>query len=140
MLRSGYLLLRRWGPAVLQAALIFFFSHQPSDSAVITAFPLAGWLGHLGGYGLLALLLYRGMIGNLRTWSFRAAPLVLLLAVLYGVSDELHQSFVPGREPSAADILVDGLGALLALGAIRLYAQAGQRYRRKNAAGAEGSR
>ena len=139
MIKRGYLLLRRWGPAVLQAALIFFFSHQPSDSAVITAFPLAGWLGHLAVTACWPCCL-PGMIGNLRTWSFRAAPLVLLLAVLYGVSDELHQSFVPGREPSAADILVDGLGALLALGAIRLYAQAGQRYRRKNAAGAEGSR
>ena len=140
MIRRSHLLLWRWGPAVLQAVLIFFFSHQPSDSALVASFPLAGWLGHLGGYGLLALLLYRSLAGSLHTWSFRTALLVLLLAVLYGSSDELHQSFVPGREPSAADLLVDGLGALLALGAIRLYALAWPGYRRKKITGAEESR
>jgi VanZ family protein len=42
--------------------------------------------------------------------------LAWLLAVLYAATDEFHQSFVPGRNPSIVDIfLFDGLGALFAL-------------------------
>jgi len=37
----------------------------------------------------------------------------LLAAALYGVSDEVHQSFVVGRSPLATDVLIDTLGALL---------------------------
>lgn len=39
--------------------------------------------------------------------------LSFVLGFLYGFSDELHQYFVPGRNPSAADLLVDGLGVFL---------------------------
>ena len=35
------------------------------------------------------------------------------VAVLYGVTDELHQTFVPGRVASEADLVVDAMGALL---------------------------
>ena len=36
---------------------------------------------------------------------------MLVLALVYAVSDEFHQSFVPERHPSAADLLADALGA-----------------------------
>lgn len=114
--------LSRFGPVLLQAALIFFFSHQPSTSSVLQSFPLSSVIGHCGGYGLLALLLYRAINGGFAVFQVRAAWLTLMLAVLYGISDELHQSFVPGRQPAAADVAVDGLGAALALGAVWIYA------------------
>jgi VanZ family protein len=42
--------------------------------------------------------------------------LAWLLAILYAGSDEIHQSFVPGRYPSIWDVLVfDNLGALTTL-------------------------
>lgn len=53
-------------------------------------------------YGVLAALLLR---------ATRKAPLSLLIAGLYGVSDEVHQYFVPGRSASAYDALADVLGA-----------------------------
>jgi VanZ family protein len=37
------------------------------------------------------------------------------LAVLYGLSDEWHQSFVPGRTPDVVDILTDAIGAAIGL-------------------------
>jgi VanZ family protein len=37
------------------------------------------------------------------------------LAFLYAISDELHQSFVPGRTPSIGDVLIDGCGIILAV-------------------------
>ncbi len=125
--------LSRWCPVFLQAAAIFFFSHQPSGSSVLESFPLSSMIGHFGGYGLLALLLYRAFTGGFGVWSTQAALRVLALAVLYGISDELHQAFVPGRQPSAGDLVVDGVGAAMALGAIWLYATRVRRLKRKSA-------
>lgn len=58
-------------------------------------------------FGVLAALLLR---------ATRKAPLSLLIAGLYGVSDEVHQYFVPGRSASAYDALADVLGAGLVCG------------------------
>jgi VanZ family protein len=71
-------------------------------------------LGHLAIYAILASLL------QMSVWSWRkstSGPLwwttaVVVFSVLYGISDEYHQSLVLGREPSSVDLLTDGLGAL----------------------------
>jgi VanZ family protein len=78
---------------------------------------LSGVLGHLALYGILAALVHI----SLWSWrpanggSFRWAMATVVLAVLYGISDEFHQSLVPGREPSAMDVLIDGAGALIGI-------------------------
>ncbi len=63
------------------------------------------------GYGLLALsYLYALGMDPKRRW------LAWLLAVLYAVTDEFHQSFVLGRHPSVWDIVIfDNFGALISL-------------------------
>jgi len=68
--------------------------------------------GHLLGYGLLALSYWRGLRFNRKyIW------LAWALAVLYAMTDEFHQSFVPGRHPSLVDVFgFDGIGAAIALG------------------------
>ncbi len=53
----------------------------------------------------------------------RAAPIAFVVAVLYAVSDEFHQSFVPGRYPDIRDILVDAAGVLAALLLLRWWAR-----------------
>jgi VanZ family protein len=69
---------------------------------------------HMLGYGLLALALWFGMHFDKRLWW-----LVLLLALVYALSDEFHQAFVPGRHPSWVDaLIIDGSGAALTLLAI----------------------
>ena len=49
----------------------------------------------------------------------------LLTGVLYAISDEVHQSFVPGRGPSVQDVLIDSLGVifgiLVVIGVIKIY-------------------
>jgi VanZ family protein len=40
-----------------------------------------------------------------------------VIATLYGVSDEIHQAFVPLRTPDVRDVIADATGAALALGA-----------------------
>jgi VanZ family protein len=73
--------------------------------------------GHMIGYGMLALAFWR-------MFEFKGDRFLLawLLAVLYALTDEYHQSFVPGRHPSLFDALVfDALGALIALWLAALY-------------------
>lgn len=67
-------------------------------------------------FGALALL-------TLRTY-LRAWPTVGLMAtafvvsVLYGMSDEFHQSFVPNRDANWLDVVFDGAGAAIGIGVV----------------------
>lgn len=67
-------------------------------------------MAHFGVYGLLGTLLCRV--------PFRRYPALwaLLAASAFGVTDEWHQSFVPGRSPDVRDWIADTLGAALAVG------------------------
>jgi VanZ family protein len=119
----NWLLIRRffslWLPVALQMGLIFFYSSQPSDSAVLEGFPFSSFVGHLGGYGLLGLLLYRAFNGGFLPWQAVNAFRTLIFGLFYAASDEIHQLFVPGREASLIDILIDFAGLLGAVIFIR---------------------
>jgi VanZ family protein len=102
-----------WGPAVLWGALLFILSSQP---ALPSPPGVNDKQAHAAAYGVLALLCLMGLTG----WRWRrvAGASVLAafaLAVLYGISDEIHQAFVPGRTPDVADVAADAAGAALAL-------------------------
>ena len=78
---------------------------------------------HAFTYGILAVLCLMGLTG----WRWRriaGASLLaaFVMAVVYGVSDEVHQSFVPGRTPDGADVVADAVGAALALTAAWAWA------------------
>lgn len=73
--------------------------------------------GHLLGYALLSQAFLFGL--NNRDW--KSLCTAAILAMLYGVSDEIHQSFVPGRVASIADLGIDLVGILLSLLTIRFY-------------------
>jgi len=70
-------------------------------------------LAHFGVYAVLGGLYLYALPRGIRPWH--AAALAVLLASLYGITDEFHQSFVPGRVPDVADWLVDTAGALVAV-------------------------
>jgi VanZ family protein len=66
---------------------------------------------HMLGYGLLALTYWHGLGRDRKHWW-----LAWLLAILYAITDEFHQSFVAGRHRSSLDvILFDSTGSLIAL-------------------------
>ena len=109
-----------WVPAIAWAGLIFAFSAQPNLRFV----PDAGLdflvrkAGHMGVFGILALLLWRAVAGTTswrRPWAW-----ALALAFLYAATDELHQGFAAGRHPSAVDVGIDAAGALIAVVAVGL--------------------
>lgn len=106
---------RRWlwfAPAVSLMAAIWWFS---SLSRLPQLPPGLEWdkLVHAGAYGLLAGLLWVGFTRGGNVASRRAAWMAGVLAAVYGAIDEIHQGFVPLREPDALDLLADGLGAAL---------------------------
>jgi VanZ family protein len=65
---------------------------------------------HVIVFGILAFLLYK----TLAAYRF-SYILSWILTVIYAVSDEWHQSFIPGRVAAYKDVLFDSLGAFLAL-------------------------
>lgn len=133
------MLIVSWLAPILLMLLIFVMSSEPSfgESDYIAhrlelgllpiwLTPVAPFLDrylriivHLGEYGLLALLLANAFhrTPRLRRHTIWAA---WSLASLYGVGDEWHQSFIPGRNASWQDLLANTLGAGLVVAAWRL--------------------
>jgi len=93
---------RLWLPVVAWAALIFALSSVPDLGT-----GLGGWdlvlrkIAHAAEYAVLGALLVRA---NGR------AGLAVAVGTLYAVSDELHQSFVPGRLGSPVVVAIDAVG------------------------------
>jgi VanZ family protein len=76
---------------------------------------------HLLAYAALGASLLRALAsGRSAGMTVRRMVAAAVLATLYGVSDELHQSFVPGRHPELMDLVADGIGG--ATGAVVLAA------------------
>ena len=92
-----------WVAAGLWAALIFVVSAIPSAGSAGDV-ELRGALLHIGEYAVLAALLRQAGM----SWRW-----CVLATVLYGLSDELHQAVVPGRDASVPDLLFDAVGALI---------------------------
>jgi VanZ family protein len=119
MTRSNSLV--RWFPAVAMMAAIFVFSSLPADRL-----PFFGHYdllvkkgGHALGYALLAVAYYFALPSRLSP-IYRGA-LSFLMAVLFALSDEFHQSFVRGRTSALRDVGIDSIGAILALLAAMIY-------------------
>lgn len=104
-----------WGPPVGYLGVIFYLSAQ-SQVAWAASYP--DYVLHAIEYAGLAVLLARALNGGIvrrvpggrLAWSW-------IFCVLYAVSDEAHQYFVPGRSSDVHDVLADAVGAALALAA-----------------------
>jgi VanZ family protein len=109
-----------WVPVALYAGVIFYLSAQSHPEEQLPSFLLkdvSDKVLHAVEYGILALLCYRAF-----RWAAgpavvrQAVVLAIVTASVYGVTDEVHQFFVPFRESSWLDWLADTIGA--AIGAI----------------------
>ena len=112
-------LLYVWGPVAAVMAGIFVVSGSSSPPRLPA--PVSDAMAHAAAYAVLGALLLRAVAGA--DWSRITAGGVLLafvLAVSYGLTDEFHQSFVPGRTPELRDLAADALGA--AAGAVLAWA------------------
>ena len=110
-MKKLFAIVPRWLPALLLMVVIFAFSSRSGNELP----NFGGWdyvvkkSAHGIGYGLLAL-------SYLHALPNRNYKLAWFLAVLYSLTDEFHQSFVPGRRASLVDVFVfDAIGAVIAL-------------------------
>jgi hypothetical protein len=105
----------RWVPALMVMAAIFIASSLPAR--VIPFFGEWDLVvkkgGHVLGYALLGVSYFLALPPRLAP-SYRALT-ALLMAILFALSDEFHQSFVEGRTSTLRDVLIDGIGATVAL-------------------------
>ena len=78
-------------------------------------------LAHCTEYGMFGLFLYHSFtFRQPESWNTRSAVSAVVVAGLFSLTDEYHQSFVPGRTASIVDCGIDTFGALV--GMLLLYA------------------
>ena len=67
-------------------------------------------------YAILSILLLRSFINSKNTtFKENAIHLAIIIAILYGVTDEIHQYFVPGRTFDILDIIANSVGSAFVL-------------------------
>ena len=101
-----------WGPVVAWAAVIFAVSSIPGLTTGLGTWDLVlRKLAHAVEFGVLGALLWRALARE---------PAAIALGSLYAVTDEVHQTFVAGREGSPLDWAIDTVGVLAG---VLLYAR-----------------
>lgn len=108
-----------WLPVVFWCILIFSLSSIPT----VQTSEIYWWdfiikkTAHVLEYGILYFLVFRAMNSkNIKpNWAFP-----FLFCLLYAITDEYHQSFVPGRHCKAMDIGFDSLGMLISFWRIKI--------------------
>lgn len=97
-------------PALVWAATIFWLSSQPTLPDATSLFWGEDKLLHMGAYALLTWLLLWAEQPQKKSHAYYLA----MASLLYGMSDEIHQHFVPPRQASLWDVCADGLGGWIA--------------------------
>ena len=102
-----------WLPVILYCLLIFIQSSYPVIQS-LPSIPHMDKLAHTGAYALLGFLFFR--VFQTTSIQKNAVLLVIFSALassLYGISDEIHQYFVPSRTADIVDVLADAAGSVL---------------------------
>jgi VanZ family protein len=112
--------LRYWGPVCGYAGLIFYLSAQAHpEEHVPFVMHFSDKVLHAVEYAVFGALCYRALCRSGQdTWRQQAIPAAILLASLYGVSDEVHQAFVPFRDANWLDWVADTIGAAIGVTAM----------------------
>lgn len=110
-------------PALIWMGLIFYWSSQ--SSLPIDGQPQSGAyhrVGHIVAYAVLAALVRYAVAGHPTPgW------LALAITIAYGISDEVHQTFVPYRTGTLRDVLIDSVSAGVTIAALTLRRRALER-------------
>lgn len=100
-----------WLPLIGYMVLIFYLSSQPLEGWELPDVWNIDKIFHMIEYGVLGILWLRAL--NERVSLRGLKWLAFIFTLLYGVSDEVHQMFVPNRSSSIFDVMADGLGGWL---------------------------
>lgn len=128
-----------WLLVVLWMALIFYLSHQPASEsnslstgitervvAIIERvtsdidFDVSNFNhivrknAHFFAYLILGVLVSNALKSNGLKGS-RRFLIALAFCILYAISDEIHQLFIPGRAGQVRDVIIDSAGAVVGI-------------------------
>ena len=78
---------------------------------------------HIAAYAGLGALTARATGRGLRNVSWRAVVVAILISSLYGVTDEYHQVFTPGRSFDVLDMVADAIGSIVGASAIGAWSR-----------------
>lgn len=99
--------------------ILRWFNPSVADETVWRIQLVVRKTAHFTEYGMLTILLWRArrrpVRGDSRPWRWSEAAVAAGVAILFAITDEWHQSFVPSREGSLRDVLIDSSGAILAM-------------------------
>jgi VanZ family protein len=120
---------------ILYPLLHFLFGMDPAQFEHFHFYIRKG--GHVFGYGMLSILLFRAWreslpIVNGANWTLRWATLAAVGTALVASLDEWHQTFLPSRTGTAWDVLLDtcaGVGAQILL---LLYSAGSQKFAQRH--------
>ena len=99
-------------PVIGLCLLIFWQSSYPGIISE-PLFPFDDKVLHFGAYALLAFLTARDLTAEKSFWSLPKIKIIAItFSCLFGLSDEIHQAFVPSRDASAGDFLADCAGSI----------------------------
>ncbi|VAX36924.1 hypothetical protein MNBD_UNCLBAC01-1826 [hydrothermal vent metagenome] len=102
-----------WFPVVFYSGIIFYVSSLSTISVPLSGFNFDKAV-HIVEYLPFGFLLARALQHtNTNLSGKNLVGLVMVLSLVYGLSDEFHQSFVPGRQAGLLDVLADTIGGWL---------------------------
>ncbi len=110
--RNITVLFRLWLPVIVWASLIFYLSSIPGLRSSSSYDLLLRKGAHIFEYLILTLLMHRAYTQTLPLSPVLSFVLPAVTTLVYAVSDETHQLFVPQRSGCARDVLIDALGIL----------------------------
>ena len=104
-----------WIPPLLWMSTIFYFSSQPhfNISSETTLDFILFKILHMIEYGFLFYLLYRAFYKTTSLKQKNALYVAFIIALLYAISDEVHQHLVPTRGGKSRDVIIDLVGISL---------------------------
>lgn len=115
-----------WVPAVLWMGVIFFLSSLPEE-ATPGRFIVSDKVAHAAEYFILAFLVLFALQRTTRLRFFTSFWITLAWGALYGLSDEIHQRYVPTRNSDILDIAADVGGVILLLMILWVLQKSGER-------------
>lgn len=130
-----------WAIVLVWGAIIFYLSHEPATSSrelstgmtdtmvtfIERAVPaseidtgvfhhLLRKSAHFFAYSILGIFVFLALrLSGAR--GYRLVFIALFLCIVFAISDEVHQLFVPGRSGEIRDVLIDGTGSFVGIGA-----------------------
>lgn len=103
------------GPAILIAIVIFIFSSLPSPPDIKLSVTNEDLVKHAIAYMVFGFFIARALFFQHPLVGLRKQYIIfaIIFGILYGISDEFHQLFVPGRSSEVRDALADTVGVII---------------------------